>query len=263
VTIAATENNVNIANAQQNSASPVDTQAFQAQTSAAPDTLIKDLYDVHAQDMKSENDRIVNGKDRKYLDKYFDKNLADLIWKDLTTHTDEVGVIDFDLFYNAQDFDIKNLVVSPAKIEGAKATVPVSFSNYNAKELVTYLMTQENGAWKISDIKYKTGDTLLKLFKEDAQNNAAQNSASGSNFEGTYQVGDTTCTIKPVKMAFELKWAKGAGTMMFFYAGKGVLEFSSEDKGKGVDTFLFDDDTYKTGKFTRADGKVMTVKKIG
>ena len=82
-------------------------------------------------------------------------------------------------------------------------------------------------------------------------------------FEGAYQVGETTATVKSIKMAFELKWAKGAGTMIFFYEGEGVLKYVSEDKGKGVDAFIFDDTTFTTGKFIRgSDGKEMPVKKI-
>jgi hypothetical protein len=51
--------------------------------------------------------------------------------------------------------------------------------------------------------------------------------------------------------------------MMFFYTGQGVLEYSSEDKGNGVDTFIFDDTSFTSGKFIRgSDGKEMTVKKI-
>lgn len=224
-----------------------------------PEALIKDLYKVHAEDFKNQDDRILNGKSRTLLDKYFDKNLADLIWKDLTTHTDEVGVIDFDLFYNSQDTDIKNLTVGRAEIEGAKATVPVSFMNYDSKETVTFLLVRQNSGWKITDIRYGPNDTLIKYFKEDAENTSAY-----ENFEGTYQVGSTTCTVKPVKMAFEVRWAKGSGAMMFFFDGKdsGKYSFSSEDTGKGKDTFVFDNESSNTGKFVRADGKEMPVKKI-
>jgi hypothetical protein len=54
---------------------------------------------VHGQ----KNSNILSNKSRKLLDKYFDRNLANLIWKDLTTHRNEYGVIDFDIFYNTQD----------------------------------------------------------------------------------------------------------------------------------------------------------------
>lgn len=144
---------------------------FKSPAVISPEAVIKEVYAIHAQDMKANRDRIIDEKSRKYLDKYFDKTLADYIWKDLTTHTDEVGVLDFDVFYNAQDFDIKKLIVGRAKITGSKAVVPVSFTNSGRRENLTYSLTQEKGIWKISDIRYSKTDSLLKYFKEDAKNN--------------------------------------------------------------------------------------------
>jgi hypothetical protein len=264
--VATNQENVNIVQEPSNSAAQSDISLGGAvplneviQQAGAPEALIADLYKAH----EKGNAGIVNGKSRKLLDKYFDKNLANLIWKDITTHQDEIGVIDFDIFYNTQDPLIKNLKVGSAKIEGSKATVPVTFTNGGAKETVTYTLVQQNSQWKISDIRYRENQTLLKYFKEYEQNKAAETSSAEGNFEGTYQVGETIATVKPTKMAFELKWAKGAGTMMFFYTGQGVLEYSSEDKGNGVDTFIFDDTSFTSGKFIRgSDGKEMTVKKI-
>lgn len=82
-----------------------------------------------------------------------------------------------------------------------------------------------------------------------------------ANFEGTYQVGTTTCTVKPIKMAFELKWAKGKGTLIFFYDSDSPEEhptFVSDNKDK----FIFDNKQYNTGKFIRGDGKEFAVKKV-
>lgn len=252
--------NVNVQNSSNVNGPPQNSAAETQINQTSPDALVKDLYKVHDQDMKSENDRILSGKNRTYLDKYFDTTLADLIWKDLTTHKDEVGVLDFDPFYNAQDFDVKNLVVGQPKIENGKATVVVTFENSGRKDTLSYSLVQQNSAWKISDIKYTDGSSLIGYFKEDAKNNA---SGDSGNFEGTYQVGDTTATVKPIKMAFEIKWSKGNGTMIFFSSGEeGKYEFKSEDKGNGVDTFIFNDAKLTIGKFVRADGKEMSVKKI-
>ena len=55
--------------------------------------------------------------DRGLVDKYFTKDLADMIRKDATTANGEVGVIDGDPLYNAQDADIKALVIGGAAIE--------------------------------------------------------------------------------------------------------------------------------------------------
>ena len=66
--------------------------------SSAPETVVKELYKIHDQDLKNSSDRILSGENRQNLDKFFDKTLADYIWKDLTTERDEIGVLDFDPF---------------------------------------------------------------------------------------------------------------------------------------------------------------------
>lgn len=232
--------------------------AIEPQTSS-PDAVIKDLYNVHGKD----NGKILNGKNRALLDKYFDKNLANLIWKELTTQRDEVGVLDFDIFYNAQDIQIKNLVVRPAKIENNKAEVVVNFTNFTQKETITYPLTQQNGAWKISDIKYRSGDTLLKYFKEYENSSNAEIANSGGEFEGTYQVGETTCTVTPVKMAFEVKWAKGSGSEIFHFANRENDRYIYMTDGNGGKVNIFAlNEGFDSGEFIRGDGKRFPVKKI-
>lgn len=128
----------------------------------APDAVVRDLYKTHDKD----NGAILDGKSRRLLDKYFDKTLADFIWKDLTTHRDEVGVLDFDPFYNAQDTQIKNFAVGAPKINGDKASVVVRFQNFTRKETLNYQLVRRKAVWKISDIKYTDGTSLLRYFKE-------------------------------------------------------------------------------------------------
>lgn len=98
-----------------------------------------------------------------------------------------------------------------------------------------------------------------------ASQNSSETSATLSEFEGRYKVGNTTCTVAPIKMAFEVKWLKGKGVMHFFFAettpdGKPI--FISEDFGKGRDKFIFDDNRYNVGRFVRADGKVFVVERL-
>jgi len=134
-----------------------------------PETTVKELYKIHDQDLKGNNDRILSGKSRKMLDKFFDQPLADVIWKDLTTERDGVGVLDFDPFYNAQDFDIKNFSVAKAKINGSKATVVVKFTNSGRKDTLKYQLVRQNTGWKISDIEYTDGSSLVGYFKAEAK----------------------------------------------------------------------------------------------
>jgi ABC-type transporter MlaC component len=130
-----------------------------AQTQQTPDAVIKELYRLHNKNAG----QILNNKN--LLNRFFDANLSRLIRKDMAKP--EVGVLDFDMFYDTQDPQIKNLLIGQAKIQGAKAIVPVSFTNDRTKYTVTYQLVKQNNVWKISDIKYKHG-TLLGYFKEGA-----------------------------------------------------------------------------------------------
>ena len=94
---------------------------------------------------------------------------------------------------------------------------------------------------------------------------SSETSASLSEFEGRYKVGNTSCSVVPIKMAFEVKWQKGQGVMHFFFDkqtpdGKSI--FVSEDFGKGRDKFIFDNNLYNSGIFIRADGKVFKVQRL-
>jgi len=86
-----------------------------------------------------------------------------------------------------------------------------------------------------------------------------------NEFEGKYQVGNTTCMVKPIKMAFEVRWAKGKGVMVFFYdraTAEGRYVYVSDEKSPGRDRFEFDNKRLISGKFIRSDGKVFLVRKI-
>jgi hypothetical protein len=86
-----------------------------------------------------------------------------------------------------------------------------------------------------------------------------------SEFEGKYQVGNVTCTVKPIKMAFEVRWTKGKGVMIFFFDRKtkdGKYIFVSGEEDAIHDRFEFDNNQFIFGKFIRSDGKAFQVKKI-
>ncbi len=220
-----------------------------------PDALVAALYRQH-QKGPSPFSQTTN---RALLDKYFDKKLADLIWKDAVTSKGEVGALDGDPLYNAQDTDIKKFSIHAPKYMDGKAEVAVSFENFGNKEEFVFQLVKKTD-WKIEDIKYTNGTTLSGFFSE-----AASGNDQSGFFEGTYKVGTTTCSVKPVKMAFEVRWAKGSGVMMFFFdsqSGDAKPTYTSEDKGAGTDKFVFDNDQFKTGKFIRADGKELPVEKV-
>ena len=92
---------------------------------------------------------------------------------------------------------------------------------------------------------------------------ASETNLISTEFEGRYKVGTTYCNVEPLKMAFEVKWDKGKGSMVFFFEGitpEGRYIFVSKDSGKdGHDKFIFDTNQYDAGVFVRRDGKEFLV----
>jgi len=220
----------------------------------APETVVQALYKAH----DNQKSPFFQSKDRGLVDKYFSKPLADLIWKDATTHTSDIGAIDADPLYDAQDIEIKDFKIGTGEISGKKATVNVSFTNLGEPKTMKFAMSAGTDSWKIDDIIYSRGDSLLKLLKTNYTDTNA-NSPSGE-FEGKYRVGETTCTVKPIKMAFEVRWEKGKGVETFF--AKDNVTFESSPPDSGPNQFVFDDENYNSGIFYRTDGKTFDVKRI-
>ena len=245
----------------QNSLAAVDNTAAKTNsTQAAPDAIVKELYARHDKD----GDPFFQTKNRALVDKFFVKKFADLIWKDATTTTKgEVGALDFDPLYAAQDFKITDLQIRPDQVDKKQAVVIAKFKNFGKAQSVLFNVELENGVWKIANIT--TDDyNLFDLYKAAAEDSKTASSETRGEFEGKYKVGETTCTVKPIKMAFEIKWAKGTGTEIFFASvvnGNGKATFSSDaDNGKS-NVFVFDDENYNSGVFKRADGKEFSVKR--
>ncbi|MEP6789502.1 MAG: DUF3828 domain-containing protein [Acidobacteriota bacterium] len=137
---------------------PAGTPASAAAESetAAAEALVADLYKQH----DAKKSPFFQTKSRALVDKYFTKGIGDLIWKDANGPKGEVGVIDGDPLYAAQDTEIKNFAVGKAVVKGDSASVPVTFTNYGNKVTITFLLKQVESSWKIDDIKYGEGDTL-------------------------------------------------------------------------------------------------------
>lgn len=127
----------------------------------APDALIKSLYWNH----NHKHSPFFQTRSRALLYKYFEKNLADLIWKDAKTSKEEVGVIDGDPLYDAQDMEIKKFAIGKPKYEDGKATVEVTFENFGKKKTLVFALVNGTSGWKIRDIDYGESGTLAGWFK--------------------------------------------------------------------------------------------------
>lgn len=136
-----------------------------AQTAAKPmsaDALVADLYKAH----DHKRGPFFQTKSRALLDKYFEKTLADLIWKDRVSSKGEVGVLDGDPLYDAQDMEIKNFAIGKAETDGAKAKVPVTFENFGQKKTLVFMLGKGSTGWRINDIDYGSEGTLRGWFKK-------------------------------------------------------------------------------------------------
>ena len=224
---------------------------------AEAEALVADLYKQH----DAKKSPFFQTKSRALVDKYFTKQLADMIWKDAVNSAGELGALDADPLYDAQDTQIKNFAVGRADVKSETANVPVTFTNFGEKKTLTFSLKRVGDAWKIDNIKYSADHNLVKWLKSaEVNDNRAVTSPTGE-FEGKYLVGDTTCTVRPVKMAFEVRWAKGSGVEMFFY--KDGTSFESEEGANGTNSFVFDDENYNSGTFYRADGKEFAITRAG
>ena len=125
---------------------------------ANPSVIIKELYKVQ----KADKGPFFQTKSRVIIDKYFTKDIADLIWKDAKEANGEVGKLDFDPLYGSQDPDAKDFVImdtgwgGDAKFGPAdEAVVQVTFKTNGKEQMVSYRFHQQkNKRWKIYDIRY-------------------------------------------------------------------------------------------------------------
>ena len=128
---------------------------------SSADALVSDLYRRHAR-KRGPFDQTGN---RVLLRQYFAKDLADLIWKDRVTAKGEVGAIDGDPLYNAQDMEIKHLWVHPAVYAKGGAAVTVTFENFDQKQTIEVRLVYVGNSWKITNIKYQDRTDLRGILK--------------------------------------------------------------------------------------------------
>jgi len=143
-----------------------------AQRAAAPEVVVRNIY---AARKSRATDPFFQTKSRARLDKFFAKELADLIWKDAVAAKGEIGGLDFDPIYNAQDTKITAFRIKPPMYgEGNLdlADVPVTFKNFGKEQTILFRLERDKRrAWKITDIFYPDNeDSASSLTKILSQN---------------------------------------------------------------------------------------------
>jgi hypothetical protein len=141
---------------------PVNGQSAPAKR-LSPDALVSDLYKA----AKQKRSPFFQTRSRALLYKYFEKGIADLIWKDAVHSKGEVGAIDGDPLYDAQDMEIKKFAIKKPRYEEGRALVDVTFENFGKPQTIMFIVVKGKTGWRIRDIVYSEGRTLRSELKEN------------------------------------------------------------------------------------------------
>lgn len=134
-----------------------------------PDALLRDLYKAHA----AEKGPFFERKNPRLLERYFTKELARFLAKDAIKSEGEIGAIDFDPLYASQDPEISNLQVGPVQPRAAGKSAneagAVVIANFRdggkPRQLRFEFAMQPDKTWRISEIHYPEGSSLLQLLR--------------------------------------------------------------------------------------------------
>jgi hypothetical protein len=128
---------------------------------ASPTKVVSDLYSAHS----GKADPLRYPASKKLLGAYFEKGLLSLFLKDQSESKGEVGKLDFDPLYAAQDFKIKDFSVVLVTQRKDSAEVAASFKNMGTSERIVFLLSTTVQGWRITNIKYTDGRTLKGILK--------------------------------------------------------------------------------------------------
>lgn len=139
---------------------PLPKEKLEGPVVSFPETIVKELYRAH----RNGDGRVFERQGRKQQQKFFDRKLAALIWKNLSeTPAGEVGNIDFDPLFNAQETQVRNFSVGAAVTNGTTAAVPVTFMNFDRRVRIVFRLVNTREGWKVSNIDYGGGSDLVKV----------------------------------------------------------------------------------------------------
>ena len=125
-----------------------------------PKDVVTQFYQAH----RSHHDPLI---ETKLLDRYFDPQLLKLYLRDQREAKGEVGRLDGDPLYNAQDMEITHFSIAPAEVSKGEAQVNVRFKNLRKSTHIVYVLTHIGTGWRISDIRYDDASSLKKILQAD------------------------------------------------------------------------------------------------
>jgi uncharacterized protein DUF3828 len=134
------------------------TAAISSAADLSAKDLVAQLYQAHG----SKHDPL---DETQLLGRYFDAALLKLYLKDKREAKGEVGRLDGDPLYNAQDIQIKDFSVSAPESAGGETRVTVHFKNLGQPARLIYVLSRTSEGWRISDIRYDDGSSLKKILQ--------------------------------------------------------------------------------------------------
>lgn len=164
-------------------------QEAKSTNSMAARVVVVSLYNQHKR-----RSPFFQTRSRALLDKYFTRELSQMLWDDAHSSGDEVGALDGDPLFNAQDMEIKNFSIHEGTGGTTAAEVPVSFENFGKKHQIIFRLVPLRAGWRIADLAYDDGATLAGVLKRD------RNSAANTQDVKVYlvAVGDDGKTGKKI-----------------------------------------------------------------
>ena len=83
------------------------------------------------------------------------------LWAACTKKEKKTGdpCMDFDIWVNTQDWEIKNLKIEPLKSDAKTAGVLASFDNFDSHEDINFRLIKDKKGWMVNDIS--TGCEML------------------------------------------------------------------------------------------------------
>lgn len=128
-----------------------------------PSAFVRSLYD---QDQRGVPDPVYQVRTRASIQQWFDKPIADLIWRDLVDAMGEVGRMDGHYLYDAQDNEITNLQVRTVEQKEDRARVLATFDFPPEKRSAEFHLKRTADGWRIADIVY-AGTSYTEILQAD------------------------------------------------------------------------------------------------
>ncbi len=106
--------------------------------------------------------------DRPARRRLFTPSLAKLIDDDYepAERRGEVGILNFDPFVKAQDFEVDAVAVRTEPTGPGRAPATVTYTNFGQPATTRLDLVQGRGGWRIDEIRWSQGGSLRQLFRQ-------------------------------------------------------------------------------------------------